>query len=163
MKPCQSESHMCLYFVQYIFEGPSATTVSLAYGQVSCVWGIVFLISSPLSIPVITVRTNPKCETLFPVGVNGKEVIDIRVENASRNSPVPTQVVMNSARETIIIIASDCLSELFICMTLTKCHYPPLRKLTKGILEKNKTHLWRNNYLLSSGDEVIITVKTRTV
>lgn len=51
--------------------------------------------------------------------------------------------------------------ELLICMTLTKCHYLLQHKITEGILKKNKIHLCRNNYLLSSGDEVIITVETQ--
>ncbi len=46
-------------------------------------------------------------------------------------------------------------------MTLTKCHYLLRRRSTEGTLEKSKIYLCRNNYLLSSGDEVIITVETR--
>lgn len=46
-------------------------------------------------------------------------------------------------------------------MTLTKCHYVLQREFTKGIFNEDKIYLCRNNYLLSSGDKVIITVKTQ--
>ena len=96
---------------------------------------------------------------MFPVSANRRKSLTFGGDRES-SSPLWSAYEFR-VRGTIIIIASDCLSELLICLTLTKCHYLLQRKFTEGILKKSQIYLCRNNYLLSSGDEVIITVETR--
>lgn len=103
---------------------------------------------------------NPKAKiNLFPVSVSREKSL-IFGSRAGEFSSALCSGYEFRARGTIIIIASDCLSESLICMTLTKCHYLWQREFTAGILKKSEMYLCRNNYLLSSGDEVIITVET---
>lgn len=127
----------------------------------TCVWGVLwnpFLLLCKIRITVKWIQSVAKIN-LFPVSVSLEKslIFGSRAREFSRALWSGYEL---RARGTIIIIASDCLSELLICMTLTKCHYLLQREFTEGILKKSEIYLCRNNYLLSSGDEVIITAET---
>lgn len=71
---------------------------------------------------------------LFPACANGtKSLIFVQRERLPQIcSP------LRSVGGTIIIIASDSLAVLHICLTLTKCHYLLQHEFTQGFLEKKK-------------------------